>query len=185
MEYPDCRKAAADEACERRPVDECALAAPPERAAPCQSIGPSSAGSSASARRVELAFSDTPASSVDRRHGTIDLIHRRNASFGRRGDCECRCGMAHGFTRTGPPKSRVEKSGKTWPGQDLSGPLSGPGIVAMRRQAFEIFECSQRTRRRAGSLETGWRCGQSTANPSPLNSLLTKENTGNFRKIGP
>ena len=32
---------------------------------------------------------------------------------------------------------------------------------------------------------TCWRCTQSRANPSPPNSLLNREKTGNFRRISP
>ncbi len=64
----------------------------------------------------------------------------------------------------------------------------GPGAKECARniaQAVEITRAIEGFGRDGRHPAIGWRCRESRANPSPPNSLLNREKTGNFRKYRP
>jgi len=74
--------------------------------------------------------------------------------------------------RSGPPSA---------PESALENPAVGYEMGANCGESGELREGS----RQRMTEETGWRWAQSRANPSPPNSLLNRENTGNFRDFRP
>ena len=69
------------------------------------------------------------------------------------------------------------------PGKDYFAPcLANSSGVAKYGHLSRISEVEEPT---FSAVQTAWRCAQSSANLSPLNSLLTGKNTGNLRDFDP